>query len=369
MKVYKQVSEVADLVGKFKKLPFLGAFQDRYLKEIFNASKLVAFEAGEVVIPQDAFGNKPFIPLNGRVKVLKGRQLVASIDQPGQVFGEMAMLDQDIRTASVFALDTALCLSVNVSFVRTLSPVDRNACYAVPYDLFAKIVAERLRETTQRLALVSQELEQLNRLIKATGDGKQSQRREIIILLAQHQRRGANQTVGIGQIIEKSHAGNPFGQIRLIDFDIRKSRHGIETRLRCGQHGRDAALSPQCQTGFIAGHTLSGAEKIAADHRCTGLGQCLGECPIRCCSLGPRIQNIQCGQIGVEPFQPLDKPGLTRPRPRPAAIPLDTALVDGHHGDLRRRWRGMAQLKNQIAAANGDLLQQRRMQPVQQQAR
>ncbi len=63
----------------------------------------VSFEAGGELIAQGAPGGNLFILIDGAVKVLRDEVEVASIDEPGAVFGEMSLLLGLPNTATVIA--------------------------------------------------------------------------------------------------------------------------------------------------------------------------------------------------------------------------------------------------------------------------
>ncbi|MBM3116766.1 Crp/Fnr family transcriptional regulator [Jeongeupia naejangsanensis] len=65
--------------------------------------------AKEIVVAQGATGDAMYAVLHGRLKVLRtsdeGREATLAILEAGEVFGEVAMLDGGLRTASVEALE------------------------------------------------------------------------------------------------------------------------------------------------------------------------------------------------------------------------------------------------------------------------
>ena len=159
MQIYKSGSALSEMTEKFRQIPFLKAFGDRYLQEILNASRLIIYELDELIIPEGAFGDRIYVLITGKVRVVKQKNPVAVLDQAGDLFGELSALGDEIRTASVFASTTSWCLELSLSFLQKLPVADRDACHAVLYRHIAQIVAVRLRKTTDELALAARELE------------------------------------------------------------------------------------------------------------------------------------------------------------------------------------------------------------------
>lgn len=60
------------------------------------------FHAGETVFDQGDFGNKLYVVVKGEVEVLKGGECLATLG-PGQLFGEIALVSDNARTATIRA--------------------------------------------------------------------------------------------------------------------------------------------------------------------------------------------------------------------------------------------------------------------------
>jgi CRP/FNR family cyclic AMP-dependent transcriptional regulator len=150
------------LVGSldnFRKIPFLQSFGDDHLKELLNASKMIIYEPEEMIIAEGGFDDKMFILLSGKVKVVKNKAWIATLEEAGELFGELSMLDGEARSAAVIAVEKSWCLAISVAFLNKLSAEERNACYAVFYGLLAKVIAERLKLTNEELVVTQKELE------------------------------------------------------------------------------------------------------------------------------------------------------------------------------------------------------------------
>lgn len=76
---------------------------------IINLGRIVQHPAKHIVFQVGEVGDHLFILLDGRVKVsltsADGREAILSILEPGDVMGEMALLDGDVRSATVTTMD------------------------------------------------------------------------------------------------------------------------------------------------------------------------------------------------------------------------------------------------------------------------
>jgi CRP-like cAMP-binding protein len=102
--------------------------------------------------------------LSGEVRVVKNEEEIARLDAMGGTFGELAMIDGEARSASVYAAKAnTACLAIDSSFLEHLEPADRQEFEAVYFRLLAEILAHRLRVTSSELSHMKQAMEFLNK--------------------------------------------------------------------------------------------------------------------------------------------------------------------------------------------------------------
>ncbi|RUQ35631.1 MAG: cyclic nucleotide-binding domain-containing protein [Candidatus Competibacteraceae bacterium] len=159
MQIYKSGLALSEMSDQFKQIPFLKEFRDSSLKELLSAGRMLAYEQDELIIPESAFGDRFYVLLSGRVRVVKDKSVLAVLEQAGTLFGELAALGNEIRTASIFAMEMTWCLELNPGVLQKLPAAERDACHALLYRVIAQVVAERLKQTTNELTLAAKELE------------------------------------------------------------------------------------------------------------------------------------------------------------------------------------------------------------------
>ncbi|WP_157895181.1 cyclic nucleotide-binding domain-containing protein [Verrucomicrobium sp. GAS474] len=145
------------MVATLRQVSFFSHLEDRHIVEIFKMSRLRQFERGEVVIPEGVYDSFVYILLTGEVEVRKNGASISRLHTTGDIFGELAIINYEPRSASVVAMTLTSCLAIDAAFLDTLLPHDRDTIYAVVYKLFAEIVANRLRATSNELAAVREE--------------------------------------------------------------------------------------------------------------------------------------------------------------------------------------------------------------------
>ena len=92
-----------DLIDKrLADVPLFEGLSKKELRRISQLATHVEEPAGTVLTKQGMSGREFFIVLDGWIEVLHGGRIVAD-DGPGYVFGEIALIDDRPRTATVVA--------------------------------------------------------------------------------------------------------------------------------------------------------------------------------------------------------------------------------------------------------------------------
>ena len=91
-----------------------------------------------------------------------GGKKVAAITRIGEVFGELALVNQDKRLASVIASTKSVCLAVDQKFLQDIHPREEDPDFhASLYEFVARLMMRKLEATSKRLAEVEKELRML----------------------------------------------------------------------------------------------------------------------------------------------------------------------------------------------------------------
>jgi CRP-like cAMP-binding protein len=133
-----------------KKIPLFSKFTEKELKSIGSLLKEREYKKGEIIVKQGDEGVGLFIIKNGKVKVSKtiasGKVIDIAVHSDGEYFGELSMLDNKPRTATVTALeDTTTLIMTYWEFKALLESKPEIALYILP------VLVERFRETNEQL--------------------------------------------------------------------------------------------------------------------------------------------------------------------------------------------------------------------------
>jgi len=102
------------------------------LRDLGSRTQTRDYATGSVIVGQEDRGDSMYILVEGRVKVVlygdSGREIILSVLRAGEIFGEMSLLDNQPRSASVIALEHTRALVLERSaFVRHLAEQPQTA--------------------------------------------------------------------------------------------------------------------------------------------------------------------------------------------------------------------------------------------------
>jgi CRP-like cAMP-binding protein len=101
--------DTARTIGLLGTIPLFSSLDERQLKTIAKTAQEKTIPAGGLIVRQGEKGIGLYIILDGEVRVEKAGTHVATL-RHGQFFGEMALLDEEPRTADVRATGPVRCL-------------------------------------------------------------------------------------------------------------------------------------------------------------------------------------------------------------------------------------------------------------------
>ena len=148
-------------VERLGKMMSLAVFSEKDLKGILELSKIRKYETGEVILEEGFFDSWIYFLISGSVKVKKHDESLSILRRTGDVFGEMGIIDGSPRSASVCAIDEAVCLATDASYIDRLSGNDKVAFSCILFRVFSEILANRLRLTSEELIKAKEEIEKI----------------------------------------------------------------------------------------------------------------------------------------------------------------------------------------------------------------
>ena len=114
-----------DLFPVLKKVYFFQGLSDREIEKIQGVCHRISFPAGQVIFKEGSEADRFYILLEGSVEVWKNHELperdLLALHTGGHLFGEMALIDELPRSATVICREPCRLLYINRSdFQRTI---------------------------------------------------------------------------------------------------------------------------------------------------------------------------------------------------------------------------------------------------------
>jgi CRP/FNR family cyclic AMP-dependent transcriptional regulator len=132
-------------------VPLFADLEPAAIEALASLAFTKTFQAGEAIVEEGRTGNGLYVILSGRVEVIRAdgtdRAQVLATFGPGEPFGELALLGEWKRTATVRAVDETECLGMDRWLF--LAHLEREPAIAVK---MLQFVSQRLVETDARLA-------------------------------------------------------------------------------------------------------------------------------------------------------------------------------------------------------------------------
>ncbi|MCK6683384.1 MAG: cyclic nucleotide-binding domain-containing protein [Thermoanaerobaculia bacterium] len=140
-------------IDVFQKLPLFSSLNYSETIRLGAIARTVRREAGSVLVSENALGEALYVIRSGRVRVLKGEgdTTVALGDMgPGELFGEMSLVDDLLTSASVVALEPVELFVLPRKDFDALLAGDPGLALKV-YKSFSRALSEKLRQLHQKL--------------------------------------------------------------------------------------------------------------------------------------------------------------------------------------------------------------------------
>jgi CRP-like cAMP-binding protein len=140
-------AQTADFLAS---IPLFSGLHRDELAKFAELTRERAYPKGSVILFQDDPGDSLFVLRQGRVKVVligeDGREVILGVLEPGAHFGELALIDDQPRSAHVIAMDDAQLLILRREDFRRRVEANPTVAWALLTEL-----SRRLRRADQKI--------------------------------------------------------------------------------------------------------------------------------------------------------------------------------------------------------------------------
>ena len=136
-------------IDELRQVPLFADISEEDLEQLYKMAETVSIPAGQLVLREGDPGDSLYVVLDGELEVTKrqgDQDILLAIYKPGQFFGEMALLEQAPRSASVATLQECRLMVISQAAFQTLLSCSPSAPLKILHT-----VTSRLRSTETML--------------------------------------------------------------------------------------------------------------------------------------------------------------------------------------------------------------------------
>jgi CRP-like cAMP-binding protein len=135
----------------FKKNYLVVGLSDDDVKKVMTLASVCVFQPGQEIVTLGARDLDIFIVLSGQATVLRKGGALLGTAAPGAVIGEVALLDNQARSATVMArTGVVTCARIDGNDLRRFIGQNKEIGFVMVTNI-ARILAKRLREASESI--------------------------------------------------------------------------------------------------------------------------------------------------------------------------------------------------------------------------
>jgi CRP/FNR family cyclic AMP-dependent transcriptional regulator len=133
-----------------RRVPLLSSLNEQQLETLAAGSARRNFPKGRTIVSEGEPSQTLYILLSGRAKVQRsdseGKEVILAVLGSGDFFGEMSLIDEAPRSASVITLESCDFMAINKDSFKSMLLQSNEMCMAV-----MKGLVRRLREADKKI--------------------------------------------------------------------------------------------------------------------------------------------------------------------------------------------------------------------------
>jgi len=146
--------EINDIIDNIADISIFSDLKEEEIKKIAQFCMSRTYPKNSMIILEEEFGDTVFAICEGTVKITRvndeGKEVILALLGPGEIFGEMAIIDGESRSANALAQENCILLAFPQNeFIKILKDY-----FDVAFALMSEL-AKRLRKSDQQIEALS----------------------------------------------------------------------------------------------------------------------------------------------------------------------------------------------------------------------
>ena len=137
-------------IAFLRRVPLFSGLTEAQIERLAAGSVRRNFPKGRVIVTEGEPSQSLYILLSGRAKVQRsdteGKEVILAVIGPGECFGEMSLIDESPRSASVITIDTSDFMAINKESFKSMMMSSPEMCLRIMAGL-----VRRLREADRKI--------------------------------------------------------------------------------------------------------------------------------------------------------------------------------------------------------------------------
>lgn len=154
----KEFQTIQSAVEALRATSLFGGLREEHLHRLAALTDVQTFSRGHAVFKEGDIGDRFYFIMEGRIRISRqipgmGEEALTILGK-NSYFGEMALIDDQARSADAIVHEKATLMSLKKRDLEDLLFVDRDAAYDILW-AFVRTLSARLRETSDKLTFLT----------------------------------------------------------------------------------------------------------------------------------------------------------------------------------------------------------------------
>jgi CRP-like cAMP-binding protein len=167
----------AEISKEISKYRFFAGFEQSLLLQLCTMIREIDIPANSKILSEGQINSSLYFLRSGEVDVTIAGEKVMTIFIPGEVLGEMSVLNTTAATATVIARTDVKCFAINSEDFSHVHPGQKDRFNYLLFRIYSLVLAERLAKTNEKARMFEQtarELDHAKRELQALTNSQMS---------------------------------------------------------------------------------------------------------------------------------------------------------------------------------------------------